>query len=112
MPAMEMRAVIGHLLLRLADLAAGVIALAWPAPTALVLVLIVGAWAVVAGLVEIAAAFGTGEQEGSSLESSGRSRTPRFRHQVAESSSEVRCRFRCTMCITRWWSLAGCGSAR
>ena len=56
--------VIGHLLLGLADLAAGVIALAWPAPTALVLVLIVGAWAVVAGLVEIAAAFGAGERAG------------------------------------------------
>jgi uncharacterized membrane protein HdeD (DUF308 family) len=53
--------VIGHLLLGLADLAAGVIALAWPAPTALVLVLIVGAWAVIAGLVEVAAAFGPGE---------------------------------------------------
>ena len=56
--------VIGHLLLGLADLAAGVIALAWPAPTALVLVLIVGAWAVAAGLVEIAAAFGAGERAG------------------------------------------------
>jgi uncharacterized membrane protein HdeD (DUF308 family) len=56
--------VIGHLLLGLADLAAGVIALVWPAPTALVLVLIVGAWAVAAGLVEIAAAFGAGEGAG------------------------------------------------
>ena len=56
--------VIGHLLLGLADLAAGVIALAWPAPTALVLVQIVGAWAVVAGLVDIAAAFGAGEPAG------------------------------------------------
>jgi len=53
--------VLGHLLLALADLAAGIIALAWPGPTALVLVLIVGTWAVVAGLVEIAAAFGAGE---------------------------------------------------
>ena len=56
--------VIGHLLLGLADLAAGVIALAWPAPTALVLVLIVGSWAVIAGLLEIAAAFGAGEPAG------------------------------------------------
>ena len=56
--------VTGHLLLALADLAAGVIALVWPAPTALVLVLIVGAWAVVAGLVEIGAAFGAGEPAG------------------------------------------------
>ena len=56
--------VIGHLLLGLADLAAGVIALAWPGPTALVLVLIVGVWAIIAGLVEIAAAFGAGEPAG------------------------------------------------
>src|SRR6266516_3929163 len=38
--------VIGHLLLALVDLAAGVIALVWPGPTALVL--IVAIWAVVA----------------------------------------------------------------
>ncbi len=56
--------ILGHLLLGLADLAAGVIALAWPGPTALVLVLIVGVWAIVAGLVEIAAAFGYGEAAG------------------------------------------------
>ena len=37
--------VFGHLLLGLVDLAAGVVALAWPGPTALVLVLIVGVWA-------------------------------------------------------------------
>jgi uncharacterized membrane protein HdeD (DUF308 family) len=49
--------VAGHLLLGLADLAAGVIALAWPAPTALVLVLIVGCWAVFAGLFGIFVAF-------------------------------------------------------
>ena len=56
--------VIGHLLLGLVDLAAGVIALAWPGPTALVLVLIVGVWAVIAGLVEFSAAFGSGEPAG------------------------------------------------
>ena len=56
--------VIGHLLLGLVDLAAGVIALAWPGPTALVLVLIVGVWAIVAGLAEIAAAFLRGEPAG------------------------------------------------
>jgi uncharacterized membrane protein HdeD (DUF308 family) len=56
--------VAGHLLLGLADLAAGVIALAWPGPTALVLVLIVASWAAVAGIVEIAAAFRTGEPAG------------------------------------------------
>jgi uncharacterized membrane protein HdeD (DUF308 family) len=56
--------VAGHLLLGLLDLAAGVIALAWPAPTALVLVLIVAIWAVITGLVEIGAAFRTGEAAG------------------------------------------------
>ena len=56
--------VIGHLLLGLVDIAAGVVALTWPGPTALVLVLIVGIWAIIAGLVEIAAAFQAGEQAG------------------------------------------------
>jgi uncharacterized membrane protein HdeD (DUF308 family) len=56
--------VIGHLLLGLADLAAGVIALAWPGPTALVLVLIVGVWAIIAGLVEFSAVFASGEPAG------------------------------------------------
>ena len=56
--------VAGHLLLGLADLAAGVVALAWPGPTALVLVIIVGTWAVIGGLVEFAAAFGAGEAAG------------------------------------------------
>ena len=56
--------VIGHLLLGLVDLAAGVIALAWPGPTALVLVLIVGVWAITAGLVEFCAAFASGEPAG------------------------------------------------
>jgi uncharacterized membrane protein HdeD (DUF308 family) len=56
--------VVGHLLLGLLDLAAGVIALAWPGPTALVLVLIVGSWAVIAGLFEIFAAFRAGEVAG------------------------------------------------
>src|SRR5271165_3851085 len=56
--------VLGHLLLGLADLAAGIIALAWPGPTALVLVLIVGVWAVIAGLVEFSAAFASGEPAG------------------------------------------------
>ena len=56
--------VMGHLLLGLVDVAAGVIALAWPGPTALVLVLLVGAWAMVAGLVEIYAGFEVGESAG------------------------------------------------
>jgi uncharacterized membrane protein HdeD (DUF308 family) len=56
--------VMGHLLLGLVDVGAGVIALAWPGPTALVLVLLVGAWAMVGGVVEIAAGFGVGERAG------------------------------------------------
>jgi uncharacterized membrane protein HdeD (DUF308 family) len=57
-------AVIGHLLLGLVDVGAGVIALAWPGPTALVLVLLVGAWATIGGLVEIYAGFEAGESAG------------------------------------------------
>jgi uncharacterized membrane protein HdeD (DUF308 family) len=56
--------VFGHLLLGLIDLAAGVVALAWPAPTAYVLVIVVAAWALVGGLVEIFAGFGSGETAG------------------------------------------------
>src|SRR5262252_3694744 len=56
--------VFGHLLLALIDLAAGVIALVWPGPTALVLVLVVAIWAFVAGFAEIFAAFGSGETAG------------------------------------------------
>jgi len=41
-----------------------VVALARPGPTALVLVLIVGVWAVIAGLVEFLAAFASGEPAG------------------------------------------------
>ena len=51
------RPVVGHLLLGLADLAAGVIVLAWPGATARVLVLIVGCWAVFAGLFGVFLAF-------------------------------------------------------
>jgi len=56
--------VFGHLLLGLVDLAAGVVALVWPGPTALVLVLIVGIWAVTGGFFEIFAAFQSGETAG------------------------------------------------
>jgi len=56
--------VIGHLLLGLVDIAAGVVALAWPGPTALVLVLVVGIWAIIGGIVEIGAAFQAGEPAG------------------------------------------------
>lgn len=56
--------VLGHLLLGLADVAAGVIAIAWPAATALVLVLVIASWAIVTGALEIYAAFGSGETTG------------------------------------------------
>jgi uncharacterized membrane protein HdeD (DUF308 family) len=56
--------VIGHLLLALVDVAAGVIAIVWPGPTALVLVLVVAAWAIAAGVVEFVAAFRHGETAG------------------------------------------------
>ena len=56
--------VIGHLLLALVDVAAGVIALVWPKPTALVLVIVVAAWALVGGFFEIFAAFQAGETAG------------------------------------------------
>jgi len=56
--------VVGHLLLGLVDVAAGIVALAWPGPTALVLVLVVASWAIVTGALEIAAAFGSGEEAG------------------------------------------------
>jgi len=56
--------VFGHLLLALIDLAAGVIALVWPGPTALVLVLVVGIWAFIGGVFEIFAAFQSGETAG------------------------------------------------
>jgi uncharacterized membrane protein HdeD (DUF308 family) len=56
--------VLGYLLLALIDLAAGVTAVVWPAPTALVLTLVVGIWAMVAGVFEIVAAFLRGETAG------------------------------------------------
>ena len=56
--------VFGHLLLGLIDLVAGVIALAWPVPTALVLVIVVAAWALVGGFAEVFAAFQIGETAG------------------------------------------------
>ena len=55
---------IGHLLLGLVDVAAGIVALAWPAPTALVLVVVVAIWAFVGGFFEIFTAFQSGETAG------------------------------------------------
>jgi uncharacterized membrane protein HdeD (DUF308 family) len=56
--------VISHLLLALIDLAAGVVALVWPTPTALVLVIVVAAWALAGGVAEILAGFQSGETAG------------------------------------------------
>jgi uncharacterized membrane protein HdeD (DUF308 family) len=56
--------VFGHLLLALVDVGAGVIALAWPGATALVLVLVIAIWAFLGGFLEIFAAFRAGETAG------------------------------------------------
>jgi uncharacterized membrane protein HdeD (DUF308 family) len=56
--------VIGHLLLAVIDVAAGIVALAWPGITAYVLTIWVGAWAIVTGGIEFATAFGAGETAG------------------------------------------------
>jgi uncharacterized membrane protein HdeD (DUF308 family) len=56
--------VFGHLLIALIDLAAGVIALVWPGPTAFVLVIVVAAWALAGGVAEFFAGFQTGESAG------------------------------------------------
>jgi uncharacterized membrane protein HdeD (DUF308 family) len=55
---------LGHLLLGVLDVIAGLIALAWPGVTVLVLVLIVGFWAFFGGFAEIFAAFRGGETAG------------------------------------------------
>jgi len=41
-----------------------VVALVWPAPTAYVLVIVVAAWALVGGVVEVVAGFRSGETAG------------------------------------------------
>jgi uncharacterized membrane protein HdeD (DUF308 family) len=56
--------VLGHLLLAVVDIAAGVAALAWPAPTVLVLVYVVGFWAILGGLAEFFTGFAAGETAG------------------------------------------------
>jgi uncharacterized membrane protein HdeD (DUF308 family) len=56
--------VAGHLLLGLADVAAATVAVVWPAPTALVLVLIVATWAMAGGAAEIVSAFSRPEAAG------------------------------------------------
>jgi uncharacterized membrane protein HdeD (DUF308 family) len=56
--------VLGHLFLAVIDVAAGLVAVFWSAPTALVLTLIVGIWAIAAGASGIIAAFLRGESAG------------------------------------------------
>jgi len=56
--------VLGHLLLGLIDVAAGVFALAWPSPTVLVLVYVVGFWAIFGGCAEFFGGFAAGESAG------------------------------------------------
>lgn len=56
--------VAGHLLLALISLAAGVAAIVWPLPTAVVLVLIAAFWAVAGGCYELVSAFAHGLRAG------------------------------------------------
>ena len=56
--------VAGYLFLALLSAAAGVVALVWPGPTALVLTIWVGAWALITGIVEVVLAFQQGETAG------------------------------------------------
>ena len=56
--------VLGHLLLAVVGLGAGLFALVWPAPTAYVLVIVVASWALVGGAAEFFAGFQTGESPG------------------------------------------------
>ena len=56
--------VAGYVLLSVLSVAAGVVALAWPGITALVLTIWVAAWALVTGIIEVAMAFRHGETAG------------------------------------------------
>jgi uncharacterized membrane protein HdeD (DUF308 family) len=55
---------IGHLLLAVLDVAAGIVALAWPGITAFVLTIWIGAWAVATGIGEFAMTFVSEETAG------------------------------------------------
>ena len=57
-------AVAGHLVLAVLDIAAGVVALAWPGITAWVLTIWIGAWAIVTGIIELAMAFESSDTAG------------------------------------------------
>jgi uncharacterized membrane protein HdeD (DUF308 family) len=54
----------GYLLLAVLSVVAGIIAIAWPGITALVLTIWVAAWALITGIVEVAMAFQRGETAG------------------------------------------------
>ena len=56
--------VFGHIALGILDVGAGIISLAWPQITALVLVTVIAVWAFVIGVMEIALAFRSGETAG------------------------------------------------
>jgi uncharacterized membrane protein HdeD (DUF308 family) len=56
--------VVGFLLLAVLSAVAGVAALAWPGITALALTLLIGAWALTAGIIEVSIAFWQGETAG------------------------------------------------
>jgi uncharacterized membrane protein HdeD (DUF308 family) len=55
---------VGRLVLALVDVAAGVVALAWPGITALALALLVAVWAFIIGFFELLLAFRAGETAG------------------------------------------------
>jgi uncharacterized membrane protein HdeD (DUF308 family) len=59
--------VLGHLVLAVIGVIAGVVALAWPAPTVFVLVLVVAAWALAGGVAEFFAGFRAGETAGARM---------------------------------------------
>jgi uncharacterized membrane protein HdeD (DUF308 family) len=56
--------VFGYLLLALLSVAAGIAALVWPGITAIALTILVAAWALLTGIVEVGMAFRTGEAAG------------------------------------------------
>jgi uncharacterized membrane protein HdeD (DUF308 family) len=58
------RAVTGRILIALVDVAAGVVAIAYPNITAVALVVIVAIWAIAFGVLELFAASGAGETAG------------------------------------------------
>ena len=59
--------VVGHLLLAVVDVAAGVVTLAWPGLTVEALTIWIGVWAVVAGAFEFGLVFMEGETAGERL---------------------------------------------